>query len=463
MTDAKIEKLILTGLVTDFEFVKSTIPYIQEEYFHDKNERIVFKKIKDYLNEYNTLPNKLILTIDINNSDNLNVKEAQACNEIIEDVFSIDISEVDKKWLLNQTEKFCQDKAVYNAIMKAISIYDGSDKTSTPHVIPDMIRDAISINFDTEIGQDFFDNAEERFQYYTNPENKIPFDIDVLNKVTNNGVLKKTLNLIVAGINVGKTMTLCHLAAAYMKMGYNVLYISMEMSEHEILKRIDSNILKININHLNRLNRDEYFGRLEKIKQKTYGKIKVKQFPTGTASAAHFSHIINELKNKKRFIPDIILVDYLGICASSRLKPGMHNTYVYLKAISEELRALSIETNTVLWTAMQLNRNGIGTNDVEITDISDSMGVPASADLIFSVSRTEELDALNQLLFKQLKSRYANKTNLLRFVVGVDFEKQTLYDVNQSEQEELVNETATNTEIIKSERKSKLNLEGLKI
>lgn len=456
------ERLILGGLVLDDHFVRQTIPFLQPEYFHDKIECAVFSQIKHYLDEYKTLPNKTAITLDIKKHERLNEKEVSLALDIIDDIYTVDIAGTDKKWLIKQAEEFCQNKAVYNAIIKAIAIYDGSDTTSTSHVIPDLIKDAISISFEANIGQDLFEDAEARFEYYTQPENKIPFDIEILNDITNGGVGKKTLNMLVAGVNVGKTLGLCHLAAAYMKMGYNVLYVSLEMGEEEILKRVDANTLRVSINKLAEMGKDEFVGKVDRLRQKCHGKLKVKQFPTGSASAAHFKHIINELKLKKRWSPDVIMIDYIGIAASSRIKMGQHNSYTYLKAVAEEFRALAIETDTAVWSAMQLNRQGISSSDVEITDVSDSMGIPATADLMLSVSRTEELDNMGQLLCKQLKNRYGNRATNLRFVVGVDLEKQTLYDVNQQEQTDLVRAEET-IQADANRFKSKFSTDGFKV
>lgn len=459
------ERLILGGLVLSDDFVRQTVPFLQPEYFQDKAEQAVFETIKKYLHEYNTLPKKTALAIDVKNRDGLNDKETDYALEVVEDIYTLNVTDLDQKWLVKQAEEFCQSKAIYLAIMKAIAIYDGSEKVLTPHAIPDMIKDAVGITFNSHIGMDLFDDAESRYDYYTKPENKIPFDIDILNKITNGGCGKKTLNVIVAGVNVGKTLSLAHLAAAYMKSGLNVLYISMEMCEQEILKRIDANLLRVSINKIKDLGRDAFMNKIQKMKDKTRGKIKVKEFPPGAATAAHFKHLINELKMKQRFSPDVIIVDYIGITGSSRMKLGQQTSYFYLKAVAEELRALAVETETVLWTAMQITRQGIGSSDVEITDVSESMGIPATADLMLSVSRTEKLDKLGQLLFKQLKNRYGNKAHNLRFVIGVDLDKQTLYDVNQEEQADLVqvNPTSDQYKGVTSTRKIKDKFADFKV
>lgn len=449
------ERLILHSLVTDEEYIRQVLPFLKSDYFHDKIERAIFEKIRDYLHEYSALPNKTTLIIDIREHEKLNEKEVEEAENVIKDIFKIEDAS-DTKWLIKQTEEFCQSKAVYNSIMKAISIYDGTEKNLTPHAIPDLIKEAISVSFDTHIGMDLYEDAELRYEYYTRAESKIPFDIEILNEVTSGGVGRKTLNVVVAGVNVGKTLSLVHLACAYARQGYNVIYFTMEMREEEILKRIDANMLKVPISKLKDFSRDEFIDKVEKIRQKSYGKIKVKEFPPGSAHAGHFKHVLSELKIKKRFIPDVIIVDYIGITASSRIRAGQQNSYFYLKSISEELRALAVETDTALWTAMQLTRSGISSTDVEITDVSESMGIPATADFMISLTRTEDLDNLGQILVKQLKNRYGNKTNKLRFVVGIDLDCQLLYDVNQSEQDDIIDETKviTSTKNLKEKFKS---------
>lgn len=309
--------------------------------------------------------------LDVKNDMELAERDIASAVDIVNDIYTINVKDLDPKWLVKQAEEFCQSKAIYLAIMKSIAIYDGSEKDLTPHAIPDMVKNAISISFDSHIGKDYYDDAEARYDYYTQPENKVPFDLEILNKITNGGCLKKTLNVIAAGVNCGKTLTMCHLAAAYMKMGHNVLYISMEMSEDEILKRVDANLLRVNINKISELGRDAFLSRVHKIREKTHGKIKVKEFPTGAATCAHFSHLLNELKLKQGFEPTIIFIDYIGITGSSRMKMGVQSSYFYLKAVAEEMRALAVETETVVWTALQLNRQGITSSDVEITDVAE--------------------------------------------------------------------------------------------
>ena len=434
------EHLVLGGLVQSSDFIRDVIPYLEEDYFKDMADHAVFTTIKKFVTEYSAPPKRTSLMHEISESSEISDKVRMDALTVVEEIYDVNIPELEYKWLTKQAESFCQNKAIYNAIQKAIGIYDGSEHTLTPHAIPDMLKHAVGISFDTQIGKDLFDDVEARYEYYSSPENRIPFDIDVLNRITSGGCPRKTLNVLVAGINVGKTMGMAHLAASYIKQGLNVLYISMEMSEFEILKRVDANILKTPIQEISKLPREVFVNKIQKIKEKTHGKLKVKEFPPGAGTAAHFKHVIGELKLKQGFVPDILMIDYLGITGSSRIKMGQHNSYTYLKAVAEELRALAVETQTILWTAMQLNRAGIQSSDVEITDISDSMGVPATADFMLSMSRTEEMDELGQILVKQLKNRYGNKTNEMRFALGVNVDTQSMYDVNQSETDSLVSE-----------------------
>ncbi len=434
MSDITTERLVLSGLVLSDSFINASLPFVQEEYFHSRAEQAVFQVIKKYLDQYGAPPKQNALIIDLKNHENLNSRDTTHAIAVAEDIYSINVCELDPKWLLDQCESFCQSKAIYNAIQKTIAIYDGTEDKLTPQAIPDLLKDAVGISFDTQIGMDYYDDAEERHAYYNDPVNKVPFDIDILNKITNGGPTKKTLNVLVAGINVGKTLGMCHLAAGYIKMGLNVLYISMEMAEEEICKRVDANILRTNLSELAAMPRAAFVSKLQSIKEKTHGQLKVKEFPPGTANTAHFKHLLAELKMKQRFTPDVIMIDYIGITGSSRMKIGVQSSYFYLKAVAEELRALAVETETVMWTAMQVTRGGMESSDVDITDVAESMGIPATADLMISMNRTDVLDSMNQLMCKQLKNRFANKTSIPRFVIGVDLERQTLYEVNQSEQ-----------------------------
>lgn len=437
--DVTDEKLILSNLIIDDTYISQVLPFLQAEYFQNNVERAVFDVIKQYIQTYNIVPNRTTLIHDIRESKLINDREVVEAELLIKEI-SIFERPTDRVWLLKKTEEFCQNKAVYNAIIKAISIYDGTDKSSSSHIIPDLMRDAISINFDSHIGLDYFEDADARYDYYTKEENKIPFDLPILNEITNGGVGRKTLNLVMAGLHNGKSLFLVDIMCDYAKLGYNCLYITMEMREEEILMRVDANLLKTPINKLKEFQRESFINKVEKIRQKSYGQIKVKEFPTGVAHTGHFKHVIDELKLKHKFKPDVILVDYMGIMASAKMKLGVQNSYFYLKAISEELRALAMEMNVVVWSAMQLTRAAITSTNVENSDISEAISVLHTADFALSLSRTEELDAAHQILIKQQKNRYGDKTNKLRFIMGVDLVRQTIYEVNGAEQDDLIDE-----------------------
>ncbi len=353
--DVTDEKLILSNLIIDEEYISQVLPFLQPEYFQNKIEKISFEVIRDYIQIYNTLPNRTTIVHDLREKESLNDHETQEAEQLIKEVCNIE-RPTDRVWLVKKTEEFCQSKAVYNAIIKAISIYDGSETEIGSHAIPDLIKEAISISFDSHIGMDFYSDANTRYDYYTLEENKISFDLGILNAITNGGLGRRSLNIILGGLHVGKTLLMISMACDYIKLGYNVLYLTMEMREEEILMRMDANLLKTPINKLKEFSRDSFIDRVEKIRQKSYGQIKVKEFPTGASHSGHFKHIIDELKLKHNFIPSIIFVDYMGIMGSSRMKMGTQNSYFYLKAVSEELRALAQETDTVLWSAMQMTR-----------------------------------------------------------------------------------------------------------
>lgn len=421
-----IESAIIGGILRNSDYCSRVLPYLKEEYFHLNDEKILFGLVSGYIEKYAVPPSKSTLLIEANDYEWSDPSAAKQC---IENVFSVEIPQ-DSKWLLEKTEEFCRNKAVYNAITTAIEIYDGSNKTILPHAIPDMVRDAVSISFDTEIGHDFIDDAEARFDFYTRAEHKIPFDIDILNQITNGGITRKTLNIVGAGVNVGKTLSLIHLACGYIQSGYNVLYISMEMSEEAIMQRVDANMLDIDVNNIPGLDKSVFLNKISSLKTKTAGKLKVKEYPPGVGNSAHFKHLLIELKNKKGFVPDIMIVDYIGITGSSKIKAGSVNSYFYIKSVSEELRALAVEFKMGVWSATQLTRAGMADTDAEMTDTAESMGLPATADFILLGTRTEELDAIGQIMMKQLKNRYGNKTNNRRFSLGISLERQRLYSVS---------------------------------
>lgn len=439
MSSITDENIILAGMVQSNEYLSKVLPFLEDDYFNDQDEKNLLKCIKSYIKTYQGLPPKESLVLEAQHNESISSKAIQHVLNTIDLIYSIDIDNIKLEWLMDKTEKFCKDKAVYLAIMKSISIYDGSEKNISQNSIPDLLRDAIGISFDTNIGVDVFDDADEKYEYYTSPDNRIPFRLKTLNDITGGGVRRKTLNVIAAGIHVGKTMTLVDLSVEYLKQGMNVLYISMEMAEMEIMSRVDANLLQTPTNSLTGISREDYTDKILSISKKTHGKLKVKDFPTGAASVSHIRHVLSELKLKQAFTPDIIMVDYLGIMASATIKNGSQSSYFYLKAVAEELRALAKESDSAIWTAAQLTRGGISASDIEITDLAESMGIPATADFMMALLRTEELDSVNQLIGKQLKNRYKNRGSELRFILGVNFNTQSLHDVNDSVQASVAN------------------------
>lgn len=433
MTDISIEGLILQNLILNESFTRQVLPYLKNEYYEDKVNAAIYNIIDGYFRKSNRLPDKNIVLIEMAEQSAINDTNISVARSIVDDMFNSRPTS-DEKWLLDQTEEWCKSKAMYISIVKAISIYDGTDKTLAPHSIPDMIKDALAISFKTRIGSDWIDDAEMRYDRYECPENKIPFDLDTLNDITFNGVTKKTLSIILGGVHVGKTMSLVHLAAGYARQGFNVLYLSMEMGEDEIMQRVDANMLKVPLHKIKELGKEKFMNRLHHLKKKSYGKIKVIQYPTSLAHSGHFRTAIDELKLKLHWTPDVVMVDYVGIVASSRIKAGSTNSHFYLKSVAEELRAMAIELDVAVWSAMQLTRSGMSTNDIEMTDIAESIGIPGVCDLMLAASRNEEMDAIGQLSYKQLKNRFRNMSYRPKFVIGVEFDQQLLYDVSESQQ-----------------------------
>ena len=433
----RTEHLILKNLITDEDYARRTLPYLKSQYFQDVNERIVYEEIDNFITKFNTLPSREALTIELDNRSNINDNQFAEIAKYVSNLKSEDKD--DKDWLVQTTEKFCQEKAIYNAIMESIQIIDGDGKRDKGS-IPSLLSDALAVSFDPNVGHDFFDNSDARFDFYHRVEERIPFDLEYLNKITKGGVPKKSLNIILAGTGVGKSLAMCHMAAANLLDGKNVLYITLEMAEEKIAERIDANLLNTKLDELNELPKDVYDKKINRVKNKTTGKLVIKEYPTAAANVGHFRHLINELKLKKQFKPDIIYIDYLNICASSRIKMGGSvNTYTYIKSIAEELRGLSVEQNLPIWSATQTTRSGFSNSDVGLEDTSESFGLPATADFMVAIISTEELNNLNQVLVKQLKNRYGDPNSNKRFVLGIDRAKMRLYDVEQSAQEDLIN------------------------
>ena len=430
-----MEQAILTNLIHSDDYVRKVIPYLKSEYFHDVVERSVYVLIVKYFNKYNVSPSIEALSVDLSNVDTLSEEQFKTAGELIDKLIP---SNTAIEWLTDETEKFCQEKSVYNAIMESISIIDGkSDKGKG--ALPTILSDALSISFDPHIGHDFLDDAEERWEYYHRAEIKIPFDLDLLNEVSNGGLSKKTLNVVLAGTGVGKSMFMCHCAAGNLRDSKNVLYITLEMAEERIAERIDANLMGITIDEVRGYEKDIYDKKIARLRENYKGKIVIKEYPTTGAGANHFRFLLQELKIKKNFIPDIIYIDYLNICMSSRIKYGAGvNSYTYVKAIAEELRGLAVEFDLPVCTATQATRSGYTSSDLGLEDTAESFGLPATADFMFAIISTEELEDLNQLLIKQLKNRYSDASVHRRFVVGVDRSKMTLYNVEQSAQDDII-------------------------
>jgi replicative DNA helicase len=437
-----LERAIFNNLLNNETYARKTIPFLKSEYFHNRNDKTVFELINSYAMQYNAFPTKEALLVDLSNRDNISEDHFKECKSIIEEIpdQSDQLSNVD--WIVDQTEKFCQDKAIYNAIMASIQVMDDKTGKLSKGSIPQLLSDALAVSFDMSIGHDFLEDADARFEFYHRKEERLPFDIDYLNKITRGGLPRKTLNILLAGTGVGKTLAMCHFAASYMSAGKTVLYITMEMAEEKIAERIDANLLNVPLDELGVLPKDSYHKKMSRLKEKTVGRLIVKEYPTSTAGAANFRHLLNELKIKKNFIPDVIFIDYLNICMSSRLKQGANvNSYTYIKAIAEELRGLAVEFNVPVISATQTTRSGFDSSDVGLTDTSESFGLPATADLMVALIATDELKALNQIMVKQLKNRYADPEMYKRFVIGVDRPRMRLYDCENSAQSDIVNDT----------------------
>jgi archaellum biogenesis ATPase FlaH len=432
-----IETTILSNLVFNEGYGRKVIPFLKEEYFTNQPDKTVYRLIQEYVNKYNAFPSKEALAIDLSNKDGVSEETFKSSKELISGLAYDTETQID--WLLDQTEKFCQDKAIYNAIMASIGILDDSTGKTTKGAIPQILSDALAVSFDTHIGHDFLEDADTRYEFYHTKESRIPFDLDYLNKATNGGLPKKTLNIALAGTGVGKSLFMCHCAASNLVNGLNVLYITMEMAEEKIAERIDANLLDTPIDQLALLPKDIYDKKVARIRSKTQGKLIVKEYPTACAGSANFRHLLNELNLKKNFKPDIIYIDYLNICMSSRIKHGANvNSYTLIKAIAEELRGLAVEFNVPVVSATQTTRSGYSNSDVGLEDTSESFGLPATADFMFALIASEELNDLGQIMVKQLKNRYNDPGMYTKFCVGVDRSKMRLYDVEQSAQEDLI-------------------------
>lgn len=433
------EQIILANLISNEEYARKSLPYVKAEYFADKLERLTYTEISKYVEKYNTLPTKESLIIEIDSANNIIDSEYEQCVQIINGLKS-DANEGDG-WLLDITEKFCQEKSLHNAIMSSISIIDGSDKNKDKGAIPQILSDALSVSFDPNVGHDFLEDGDERFDFYHRTEEKLAFDLEYLNKITKGGLPKKSLNIILAGTGVGKSLAMCHFASANLLDGKNVLYITMEMAEEKIAQRIDANLMNVTLDELETLPKPIYDKKLDKVKGKTSGKLIIKEYPTACAGSGHFRYLLNELKLKRAFVPDIIYVDYLNICMSSRVKGGAQvNSYTLVKAIAEEIRGLAVEFNVPIVSATQTTRSGYTNSDPGLEDTSESFGLPATADFMIALISSEQLEDLSQIMIKQLKNRYGDPGLYKRFVVGIDRAKMRLYDVEQDQQNDIVDD-----------------------
>jgi replicative DNA helicase len=455
----RLELTILRNLVFNEEYSRKVIPFIQPEYFEERVEKIVFEETVEFIVKYGSSITLEALGIEINNRKDLTESENK---DILDLVSKLHNAPVDSRWILDTTEKWCSDRAIYLALIESIHIADGKDDKKGRDAIPSILSDALAVSFDNNIGHDYLQNYEERYEYYHKKTNRIEFDLDFFNKITNGGVPNKTLNIFLAGTNVGKTLAMCHMASSFLLQSKNVLYITLEMAEEEIAKRMDANMLNVPINQLEDLSKSMFTNKASKLVEKTKGTLIIKEYPTASAHSGHFKALLNELYLKKSFRPDVIFIDYINICLSSRYRAGSNiNSYGIIKSIAEELRGLAVEHDVPIFSATQTTRSGFSSSDVEITDTSESFGLPATADFLVALISTEELEGLNQIMIKQLKNRYGDKSINKRFVVGIDRAKMRLYDVEQSAQNDIL-DSGKEEEYNDEERKPKKSFEGFK-
>ena len=429
----RIEQTILRNLLTDEKYMRKVLPFIKPDYFEGPY-RTLFKEAGKFVAKYNKLPTQESFLVELNEHSNLSSDQFTTAVDIASTLFEGD--NVDEEWLMDNTEKWCQDRAIYNAVMESITIIDGKHDTLTKNALPELLTKALGVAFDTNVGHDYIENVEERYEFYHTEEDRTPFDLELFNTITKGGVPNKTLNIALAGTGVGKSLFMCHVGASALVDGKNVLYITMEMAEERIAERIDANLLNVPIDQLDKMSKDMFTSKIADLARKTTGRLVVKEYPTGSAHSGHFRALLNELKLKKQFVPDIIFIDYLNICASSRMKGmgGAINSYTYIKAIAEELRGLAVEFDVPIFSATQTTRSGYSNTDVGLEDTSESFGLPATADLMFALISTEELEQQGQIMVKQLKNRYNDPTYHKRFVVGVDRSRMRLFDVDETQQ-----------------------------
>ena len=422
----RIEETILRNLIYNEQYYRKVVPFIKADYFQEYHEKIVFEEIADFAAKYDKVPTKEVLTINLQNRGDLT---EETFKDSVQGINSLSDDWVDYDWLLDATEKWCQDRAIYLALMQSIKIADGGDKKFTKGAIPSILQDALAVSFDEHIGHDYIEQSSDRYEFYHRKEEKIPFDLEKFNFITKGGLPNKTLNIALAGTGVGKSLFVCHMAGSALTQGYNVLYITCEMAEEKIAERIDANLLNVSVKDIMELPEVLFNSKVNEISRKTQGKLIIKEYPTASAHAGHFKALLSDLKLKKDFTPDLIFVDYLNICASVRYKGAVVNSYTYVKAIAEELRGLAVESNLPIISATQTTRSGYGNSDPDLTDTSESFGLPATADFMFALISTEELEQQGRILVKQLKNRYNDPTASRKFILGIDRSKMRLYDV----------------------------------
>ena len=429
---SNVEQTILKHLLTDEPYTRKVLPFIKPEYFQGVYNQL-FKEVAKFVAKYNKLPTIDSFKIEIDQSDKFNDDQYTAAMEILPNVFD-KTEKADEEWLIDTTEKWCQDRAIHNAVMESISIIDGKHQTLTKTAMPDLLSKALSVTFDPSVGHDYIEDVEKRYEFYHEDEERIPFDLDYFNKITKGGLPNKTLNIALAGTGVGKSLFMCHMAGNVLTQGKNVLYITMEMAEERIAERIDANLLNIPLDQLQHITKDMLTSKVDQIAAKTNGKLIIKEYPTGSAHTGHFRALLNELKLKKNFVPDMIFIDYLNICSSSRMKGmgGAINSYTYIKAIAEELRGLAVEFDVPIVSATQTTRSGYTSSDPGLEDTSESFGLPATADLMFALISSEELETEGQIMVKQLKNRYNDPNANKRFVIGIDRSRMRLYDAEHA-------------------------------
>ena len=455
----KVEFLILRNLLHNEEYLRKVIPFIKSEYFEDNHQKIIFEEIQNFVEKYNQIATKEVLCIEVENRSDIN---DSSFKEVVGIITSLEDELSEFEWLVDTTEKWCRDRAIYLALMESIALADGNDEKKGRDAIPSILSDALAVSFDPHVGHDYLADYEQRYETYHRKEDRVEFDLEYFNKITKGGLPNKTLNIALAGTGVGKSLFMCHVASSVLLQGRNVLYITMEMAEEKIAERIDANLLNVPIQEIGELPKVMFEDKVTKLAQKTQGTLIIKEYPTASAHAGHFRALLNELALKKSFRPDIIFVDYLNICASSRYRAGSNvNSYTVVKAIAEELRGLACEANVPIVSATQTTRSGYGSSDVDITDTSESFGLPATADLMFALISTEELEQLGQIMVKQLKNRYNDPTIFKRFIVGIDRAKMRLYDCEQKAQDDIL-DSGQDEEYNDEEQKAKKSFEGFK-